>query len=212
MSRQTREECPACGRLIEVEQIEVTTWADGPNNPQFIDGRAFCPSGCDPRFRRIVVARDHRRFEFTCRENGWNPRRVIYVNAEDRSRSLQALRGLAVRPDMVTVETRPHPEIWNALRVGVQRGDGDARLLPFPPVPVAESLPWSGPMIEDRSLWDRAIADDEPEIDFSPARMTAAIDEAIRHNARILERHRTEEDPFFWNDSMRWADDQQEAG
>lgn len=208
MSRQTSEACPACGRLIEVEQIEVTSWADGPNNPQYIDGRAYCPSGCDPRFRRIVVARDHRGFELVCRDHGWNPRRVIFVSSTDRTRGVEALRGLAVRPEMVSIVSEPHPEIVQALRMGIARGDGDVRTLPFPAVPARESsceasnrLPWSGVMVEAES----------PAPDFSASRMAQAIDEAIRHNAYILERHRTEEDPFYWGDSMQWTSGQQEA-
>lgn len=219
MTRQTDMPCPACGRRVEVERIEVTTWADGPDNPQYIDGRASCPSGCDPRFRRIVVAPDHRAFVLVCRDFGWNPNRVIYLNAADRSRAVQSLRGMAIRPDMVTMLTEPHPEIWAALRYGINRGD--AHDLPFPPVPRSSerSLPWSGLMVEannnpapyivDPDLWDAATADDEPVIDFSPERMARAIDEAITHNARILERHRTEQDPFTWGDSMRSAPDQE---
>ncbi len=210
MTRQTDMPCPACGRLVEVEQIEVTTWADGPNNPQYIDGQASCPSDCDPRFRRIVVAPDHRAFVRVCRDEGWNPNRVIFVNAADRSRAVQSLRGLAVRPDMVTMLTEPHPEVWAALRYGINRGD--ARGLPFPPVPrLAErSLPWSGVMVEADNRapyitdadWDAA---DAGPADFSPERMARAIEEAISHNARILERHRTEQDPFTWGDSMEWT-------
>jgi hypothetical protein len=95
------DRCAVCGQPVEVEQIEVTTWADGPNNPQYIDGRASCPSGCDPNSNTLI--------------------------------------------------------------------------------------------------------------DFSRDRVVEAVNEAIRHNARILERHRTEEDPFYWNDSMRWTAEQQEA-
>jgi len=209
MSRRTSEACPACGRLIEVEQIEVTTWARGWDNPEYIDGRAFCPSGCDPRFRRIVVARDHRGFELVCRDHGWNPRRVIYVSAVDRQRGVEALRGLAVRPEMVSIVSEPHPEIVQALRMGIARGDGDVRTLPFPPVP-SSSCEADRPYIADPALWDAAVTED-PAPDFSADRMAQAIDEAIRHNARILERHRTEEDPFYWNDSMQWTAGQQEA-
>lgn len=201
--------CPACGRLVEVDQIEVTTWADGPNNPQYIDGRTSCPSGCDPRFRRFVIARDRRGFELVCRDHGWNPWVVVYVSATDSAQGIQALRGMAVRPDMVTIVSESHPEIVSALRMGFLRGDGEARSLPFPPVPVRESscdaddrrLPWSGVMVEA----------DESVPDFSAARMTAAIDEAIRHNTYILERHRTEEDPFYWGDSMQWTSGRQET-
>lgn len=70
-----------------------------------------------------------------------------------------------------------------------------------------------------RAQWDAAVSagpspdrpDPEPVADFSPARMARAIDEAIRHNAGILERHRTEEDPFYWGDAMQWRPPQQEA-
>jgi hypothetical protein len=208
MSRQTNDPCPACGRLIEVDQIEVTSWADGPDNPQFIDGRSFCPSGCDPRFRRIVLAPNAQVFGSICADNRWNPRRVIYVNSEDPNRAVQALRGMSIRPDMVTLFREVHPEIWDMIRMGVERGNGDARSLPFPPVPVVESLPWSGPMIPS-ATWDAAVTEPEPAADFSPARMARAIDEAIRHNASILERHRTEEDPFYWGDAMQWTGDHQ---
>lgn len=114
--------CPACGRPVEIEQIEVTSWNDGPNNRRFIDGRASCPDGCNPS---------------------------------------------------------SHPYI-------------------------------------DRALWDAAVTPEpsrapEPVADFSPDRMARAIDEAIRHNASILERHRTEEDPFYWGDAMQWHPPQQEA-
>lgn len=105
--------CPTCGRQIEIEMIEVTTWADGPNNPQYIEGPRHCPSGCE-------------------------------------------------RPPMIPSAT-----------------------------------------------WDAAVTEPEPAADFSPARMARAIDEAIKHNAYILERHRTEEDPFYWGDAMQWTGDHQ---
>lgn len=68
-----------------------------------------------------------------------------------------------------------------------------------------------------RAQWDAAVSSGpspeppEPVADFSPERMARAIDEAIRHNAGILERHRTEEDPFYWGDAMQWHPPQQEA-
>jgi hypothetical protein len=69
----------------------------------------------------------------------------------------------------------------------------------------------------DRALWNAAVTPEpsrvppEPVADFSPERMARAIDEAIRHNADILERHRTEEDPFYWGNAMQWHPPQQEA-
>lgn len=117
--------CPSCGQPVEVERIEVTTWADGPNNPQYIDGRACCPSGCE----------------------------------------------------------RP----WESEAERINRRE---------------------PMIS-REAWDAAVTEPPPVPDFSADRMARAIDEAIRHNASILERHRTEEDPFYWGDAMQWTGDRQ---
>jgi hypothetical protein len=99
--------CPACGRTIELDMIEVTAFG-GPRT--FLPGPWSCPSGCDPRYRRFVLAADRRDFESFCREQGWNARRVVFVSTFRHGDGIQAIRGCRVHPGMIHETARAHPD------------------------------------------------------------------------------------------------------
>lgn len=112
--------CPACGRRIEVECIEVGTLADHPDEYPVMAGRWTCPSGCDPRYPRVVVASDYRSFTRVCHDREWNPARVLYVNAYGApgSGGMQVIRGLKLIPKMITVAPGTYlaPEVEASLK------------------------------------------------------------------------------------------------
>ncbi len=135
MSFRSRRPCPACGNVIEFDPIDVSVWGD--QRPRFVAGRAQCRSGCDPRFRRVVVAHNMRHFESVCVDNGWNPRVVVAVLADDRNPA-QALYGRAVPDFMVSVNCFTNREIDQALRMAAIYAENETRHRPYPPVPEAE--------------------------------------------------------------------------
>jgi len=114
--------CSACGRVIEIDLIEVSTLADRPGESQWVDGRPACPSGCDPRFRRIVVAPSKIAFDAVCHDRRWNPHRVIYVNGNDR-RGGRTLRGREIHPEMITVIEPVSEEIREMIMTQLSRYD-----------------------------------------------------------------------------------------
>lgn len=115
--------CPACGRAIETEvEIEASTLADRPGEGRWVGGRLVCPSGCDPRFRRIVVAPTKIAFDAVCHDRQWNPRRVVYVNGNDR-RGRHALRGHEIHPEMITVIEPVSEEIRETIMTQLSRHD-----------------------------------------------------------------------------------------
>jgi hypothetical protein len=132
--------CPACGRAIETEvEIEASTLADRPGEGRWVGGRLVCPSGCDPRFRRIVVAPTKIAFDAMCHDRQWNPRRVIYVNGNDR-RGAHALRGREIHPEMITVIEPVSEEIRETIMTHLSRHD-QAYARSFPSTPTGQDQP-----------------------------------------------------------------------
>jgi hypothetical protein len=132
--------CPACGRAIETEvEIEASTLADRPGEGRWVGGRLVCPSGCDPRFRRIVVAPTKIAFDAMCHDRQWNPRRVIYVNGNDR-RGAHALRGREIHPEMITVIEPVSEEIRETIMTHFSRHD-QAYARSFPSTPTGQDQP-----------------------------------------------------------------------
>jgi hypothetical protein len=183
--------------MIEREQIEVTTWADGPDNPQFMNGRAFCPNGCDPRFRRIVVAADYNLFRSVCRDEGWNHNRVIFVSTADRFADMR-LRGVVIHPDMIKIVSPVGPELHAIIRIGVARFGSTGTTIEFPPVP---DLP------EDRTpetAWGHRYVPVEPERPYIDRESWNEAEELIRA-LNPAEYGRTLPPEDRWGDSMRWV-------
>lgn len=131
--------CPACGRAVEIDQIEVSTLADRPGEGRWVGGRLVCPSGCDPRFRRIVVAPTKIAFDAVCHDRQWNPRRVVYVNGNDR-RGRHALRGREIHPEMITVIEPVSEEIHETIMTQLSRYDR-AYARSFPSTPTGQDQP-----------------------------------------------------------------------
>jgi hypothetical protein len=150
--------CPACGRTIDLDLIDVTAFG-GPRT--YLAGPWECPSGCDPRYRRFVLAADRRDFDHFCREQGWNPRRVVYIPTARYHDGDSAIRGCRIHPGMIhvteraRVDRRLHQMIESRIHLEA-RWHPDISL-PFNinlverPVNRSEDircLPWSGEMIE----------------------------------------------------------------
>jgi len=131
--------CSACGRQIEIDMIEVSTLADRSDQARYVDGRSACPSGCDPRFRRIVVAPTKIAFDAVCHDNQWSPHRVIYVNGNDR-RGAQAIRGREIHPEMITVIGPVSEEIREEIMIRLAAYD-QAHARRFPSTPTAQDQP-----------------------------------------------------------------------
>lgn len=156
--------CPVCGQTIEIDTIEITAFG-GPRT--FIPGPWECPSGCDPRFRRFVLAADRRDFDHFCREHRWNPRRIIFVPTDRFGRGDQEIMGRTIHPGMIheTGRARPDDRLRDMIMARIDR---DVRwnstmvnafninliAIHHPPW-VSRSirleghrLPWSGTMVE----------------------------------------------------------------
>lgn len=208
------ESCPACGRGMELESLMT-----GPGQWRYVPGRAFCPSECDPRSRRVVVAASYRMFEIHCRAHQWDPRKIIYISSTEVSR-MTSLRGVRTSPHMITILDYPRPEIWRSIMLAIQNSGHDVRDLLLAREAYRRHMTVDVSMFGDstRVMMEIARSDDvlqrqdvspdarvvDPEevLVFSRDRMTAAIDEALRYNEEIINRHRSEEDPFPWGDSM----------
>ena len=157
--------CPACGRTVDLDLIDVSTFGGAKT---YLAGPWECPSGCDPRFRRFVIATDRRDFEHFCREHGWNPRRIVFVPTTGRGD--QDVRGCRIHPGMIHITRHavPDEELRAMILTRVER---DARwhadmgnpfninliAIHHPPW-VSRSirlegdrLPWSGVMVEAES-------------------------------------------------------------
>lgn len=157
--------CPACGQTIALDMIEVTAFGDGSRT--FFPGPWECPNGCDPKYRRFVIAANWRDFEHFCREHGWNPRRVLFVSTDRYGRGEQQIRGQNIHPGMIhqTYGAQPDERLQHEIMTRIHR---DARwssimynafninLIAIDhPSWVARSirlgghrLPWSGAMVE----------------------------------------------------------------
>ena len=150
--------CPACGRTIDLETIDVTTFG---GSQTFIPGPWSCPSGCDPRYRRFVLAADRRDFEWFCRDQGWIVNRIVYIPTARWGDGDQAIRGCRIHPGMIhvteraRVDRRLHQMIES--RIEFEARWHPDMSLPFNinlidrPVNRSEDprrLPWSGDMVE----------------------------------------------------------------
>lgn len=125
--------CPACGRQVEIMRVDVSSVGDPPGS-RLIDGPVQCLSGCDPRFRWVVIALHYTQFREHCRERGWDYNKILYVNSDD-ARSTEILRGRLIRRSMLVVLEFPNDEIRSEIARRLDFSDLEAPHVPFPPAP-----------------------------------------------------------------------------